>query len=172
MAPDIDTYWRQQSRAAGVRYVTPKLVLFDGAHPVFDACSAGAVESHEYCPADGTIYLDVGTDSDASFGRLWATDSNFTIVTIVAHEWGHAIQDQRRGSGPRLSGIEKEQQADCLSGAFAHYAERRGWLETGDLDAAMALALRSGDSGHGPGWQREMAFEIGYEGSPAVCGLA
>src|SRR5690242_14213321 len=53
VAPDIDAYWRQQSRAAGVRYVTPKLVLFDSVHPVFDACSDDAVEGHEYCPADG-----------------------------------------------------------------------------------------------------------------------
>jgi len=173
VVPGLDDYWRRQSRAAGRAYVTPKVVFFDNAHPAFDACSDEAVEGHEYCPVDRTIYLNVGTGDSSSFGHLWATDSNFTIVTIVAHEWGHAIQDQRRASTAGLSQLERELQADCLSGTFARFSASRGWLEVGDLDAAMALALRSGDSSHGQGWQRQIAFEVGYEGSsPAVCELS
>jgi predicted metalloprotease len=174
VAPDIDTYWRQQSRLEGVPYVTPQVFLFDASsRPPVDACSQKPVTGHEYCPADGTIYLDVGTSDEASFGRLWATDSNFTIVTIVAHEWGHAVQDQRRAFNTRLNTLGTEQQADCLSGVFADYAQGRGWLDPGDMQAALALALRSGDSSHGPGWQRERAFEIGFNGgTPSACGLA
>jgi predicted metalloprotease len=171
--PDIDGYWRLESRSEGVAYSTPAVTLFDSAHPAYDACGTGPVAGHEYCNADHTIYLDVGTDDSAAFGQLWATDSNFTIVTIIAHEWGHAIQDQRQAFNPSLSRIDMEHQADCLSGVFGRYAAANGWLDPGDLDAALALALRSGDPGHGPGWQRQMQFEIGYNGgSPAACNLA
>jgi predicted metalloprotease len=172
--PDIDAFWRQESRAEGAFYSTPRVVLFDSTHPAYDACDSGPVDGHAYCPADRTIYLDVGTASSSSFGRLWATDSNFTIVTIIAHEWGHAIQDQRQRGTQNLSRLQLEQQADCLSGVFAHYSAGRGWLEPGDLQAAEALALRSGDSGHGPGWRRALAFETGYYSStltPSACGL-
>ena len=64
--------------------------------------------------------------------------------------------------------------AGCLAGLCAHYSAGRGWLEAGDLQAAEAPALRSGDSGHGPGWRRAQAFESGYYGStltPGACGL-
>src|SRR5436309_2170639 len=67
VVPQIDAFWRQESRAEGVAYTTPRVVLFDTTHPAYDACDSGAVDGHAYCPADRTIYLDVSTATSASF---------------------------------------------------------------------------------------------------------
>src|SRR5215472_13166350 len=60
VAPDIDDYWRLQSRWDGDPYVTPRVVLFDAAHAPDDGCTGRPVDGHAYCQADRTIYLDVG----------------------------------------------------------------------------------------------------------------
>jgi predicted metalloprotease len=175
-AGGIDGYWRTLFDAAGLPYSSPHIVLFDPtAKPIRDACSPKPVAGLVYCSADKTIYLDVSRATSVSFGQLWANDNNFTIVTILAHEWGHYAQDILGISSGGVSQLDLEHQADCLSGVFALYSESQGWLQTGDFEAAERLALRSGDRGHGRGWERVRAFEQGYfdnpQISPAVCSL-
>jgi hypothetical protein len=101
---------------------------------------------------------------------------DYAPVTILAHEWGHLVQELE-GLREEYT-IEAELQADCLSGAFARHADERGALEPGDLQEGLDAAFRSGNydvpwndpSSHGTPPQRLAAFFLGYQGAVEACG--
>ncbi|MCU1453456.1 MAG: peptidase [Acidimicrobiales bacterium] len=104
---------------------------------------------------------------------------DFTVAVVMAHEWGHAIQDRVGFSGRTVT---KEMQADCYAGAWVRHIARgespRFTIDVGILDQALAglLSLRDRPGGsaddpaaHGSGFDRVSAFQTGYEHSAAQC---
>jgi predicted metalloprotease len=74
--------------------------------------------------------------------------------------------------------VRLELQADCLSGIWAHEAEKKGILEVGDIDEALNAASQIGDDAiqkrtrgyvvpesfnHGTSEQRSRWFKRGYQ---------
>ncbi|GAA3396851.1 neutral zinc metallopeptidase [Cryptosporangium minutisporangium] len=133
-----------------------------------------------YCPADDSIGYDVN----------WVRQSyqqigDSFVYFLVAHEYGHAIQERVRAN--RLVSITYELQADCLSGAFVGDSVRSGVLELedGDLDELTRGVRSLGDraqgsdaivtwlapDAHGSMDQRLSAFARGYRGSIEQCHL-
>src|SRR5215213_8740726 len=102
------------------------------------------------------------------------------MVTILAHEWGHHIQnlqgivaakegmDEIAPDSQPLTMREVALQADCYSGLFARYARDTGWLTDQDLAEALAVTERAGDNEindpghHGTSEQRREWFSRGY----------
>lgn len=79
----------------GRTYQQPKLVMYRGATRT--GCGAGqSVMGPFYCPADGTVYIDLSFYDDMK-NKLGA-DGDFAQGYVIAHEVGHHVQ--------KLLGIE------------------------------------------------------------------
>ncbi len=134
-----------------------------------------------YCPGDNNLYLDFAFFDELR--REFKADGDFAQAYVIAHEFGHHIQNltgimgrvQRQGQDNRLS-VGLELQADCYAGIWANYAQRQGRLETGDVEEALRAASAVGDDmiqrrtqgyvvpdsfTHGSAAQRQQAFQIG-----------
>jgi len=147
-----------------------------------------------YCPADERVYIDLGFFDE--LGRFGAQDTPFVESYVIAHEYGHHVQDQLgvldkiRGDtqGPESLSVRSELQADCYAGVWAAHAVDTGLVEqltqadiNGGLDAAAAIGddrIQEQTQGqvnpetwtHGSSEQRRRWFSHGYEkGRPAVC---
>ncbi|MCU0586330.1 MAG: neutral zinc metallopeptidase, partial [Desulfobacterales bacterium] len=153
---DTEDVWHALFRSMGKTYVEPSLVLFSGS--VESACGlASAAVGPFYCPADGKVYIDLSfyRDLQTRFGA----PGDFAQAYVIAHEIGHHVQNllgiaekvqslrERAGQAEanRLS-VMMELQADCLSGVWAHHAQKgRNILEPGDIEEALNAASSIGD---------------------------
>lgn len=189
---DLEDTWGQMIQG----YRPPQLVLFDGQ--VESACGyASAAVGPFYCPRDAKVYLD--TSFFDQMERLTrGQTSDFAKAYVIAHEIGHHIQnllgisDKVRAQQARSSqtvanqlSVRLELQADCLAGVWGHYAQRRGLLEFGDVQGAIAAASAIGDDNlqrrsqgyvvpeaftHGSSEQRVGWFNRGFQsGDPNRC---
>jgi predicted metalloprotease len=130
-----------------------------------------------FCRLDGTVNYDNGD----LFPRLYKKfGTSFTLAQVLAHEWGHVIQDQTGTQFPAT--VLSEQQADCFAGAWVASVESGGStridLAPGDLDRGLAGMLEFRDppggdptqkGAHGSGFDRVNAFQQGVEGGAARC---
>jgi uncharacterized protein len=185
---ETEDVWQQLFQQAGRRYREPTLSLFTGQ--TRSACGAAASSTGPfYCSGDEKVYVDLSFYSDLRT-RLGAP-GDFAQAYVIAHEVGHHIQHllgtmeqvdarQRRlgeAEANRLS-VMLELQADFYAGVWAHYAERRGIIETGDIEEALNAATAIGDDRlqergqgyvvpdsftHGTSEQRVRWFRKGFE---------
>jgi predicted metalloprotease len=124
---------------------------------VRSACgTAGASVGPFYCPNDQKLYLDL-----AFFRELqtrFRAPGDFAQAYVIAHEVGHHVQkligtmDKVDAARGRVSEAEANQlsvrlelQADFLAGVWAHYAQKKGILEPGDIEEALGAASAVGD---------------------------
>ncbi len=106
-----------------------------------------------YCPTDQGIYLD--TEFYRQMEQELGADGQFARDYVIAHEYGHHIQnllgtsDQVRNLQERNSGaanqlsVRLELQADCYAGVWA--ARNRDRLEPGDMESGLNAAHQIGD---------------------------
>jgi hypothetical protein len=96
---------------------------------------------------------------------------DFAAGTLVAHEFGHHVQDELTETSGRAAPPNPhiELIADCFAGVYAHSLSLGGKLEAGDIEEAVNALEAIGDNNgsHGTGPQRENAFRIGYSGTQA-----
>jgi uncharacterized protein len=153
---DTEDTWRDLFQRSGKSYQDPKLVLFTGS--VDSACGfADAAVGPFYCPSDQKVYIDLSFYRELK-DRFHAP-GDFAQAYVVAHEIGHHVQNllgishkvqnararRSEAEANRLS-VRLELQADCLSGVWAHHANRtRHILEAGDVEEALNAASAIGD---------------------------
>jgi predicted metalloprotease len=133
-----------------------------------------------YCALDDFMIYD---DGDESLLKDLAEHFGPAVMGIViAHEYGHAIQ-QRIGALDRfIATIYTEQQADCYAGAWTGQAYRgeSPLLRLGDNDvrAGLIAMLEVRDpvgfsqfeaGGHGSAFDRVGAFQEGFLNGPGRC---
>jgi uncharacterized protein len=82
-----------------------------------------------YCPADEGIYLDTTFFEDVLQGQLGGPAGDFVEPYVLAHEYGHHIQNLtgdmgrvRTQQGPESDAVRLELQADCYAGMWARAA--------------------------------------------------
>lgn len=103
-----------------------------------------------------------------------------TTFLILAHEWGHAVQDtwrEHNGGDTWNPPYLQELNADCLAGVFiaAGIKEKAIVEETGDAETMFRWLYEAGpapwlDPGtHGTGDRRQGAFRAGLERDTAYC---
>ncbi|MCB1868629.1 MAG: neutral zinc metallopeptidase, partial [Gammaproteobacteria bacterium] len=153
---DTEDAWNRVFERMGRRYQEPKLVLFSGS--VESACGLGqAAMGPFYCPADQKAYIDLSFYRDLKLRHQAPGD--FAQAYVIAHEIGHHVQNllgisskvqqARQQLGRTESNalsVKLELQADCLSGVWAHDADRtRQLLESGDVEEALNAASAIGD---------------------------
>jgi len=193
---DTEDVWRPIFAASNANYAEPVLVLFRGATPT--ACGTGqSAMGPFYCPGDSRVYIDL--DFFDTLQRQLGAPGEFARAYVIAHEVGHHIQNllgisakvqaQRQrlpaAQGNALS-VRTELQADCLAGVWTHHSQKgKGWLDQGDIAAAMNAAARIGDDTlqrqgggvvrpdsftHGSSEQRQRWFRRGLDsGRMAEC---
>lgn len=140
-AESLDAVWGEQLPAqAKVDYVKPEFVLWDGSS-VSTACgSATSAVGPFYCPGDSTVYLDMSFFQEMEGGVIGAADTPLAEEYIVAHEFGHHIQNElglmnstdHSGTGATSDSVRTELQADCYAGVWVHYAATTKDPETGE----------------------------------------
>ncbi|HET7035646.1 MAG TPA: neutral zinc metallopeptidase, partial [Thermomicrobiaceae bacterium] len=144
------------------------IVLYHGA--AGSACGPARPDNAMYCAADGGIYVS----ADLFRELVVVRHEDFAAGVVLAHEWGHAIQDQtgvlRWALRHRyLEGVEL--QADCYAGLFSRSAQTAGILDPGDLREAETEMASIGDrvklsrttpGAHGTAKQRLAWFMRGY----------
>lgn len=147
--------WTEIFRQSGANYRKPTLVLF--TDQVSSACGqAGSATGPFYCPGDEKLYLDFSFFHDLQ--TRFRAPGDFAQAYVIAHEVGHHIQRlmgtmdrvnaaQRQGGEAQANAlsVKLELQADFLAGVWAHYAQRRGLLEQGDIEEALGAASAVGD---------------------------
>jgi len=188
----VQAFWRQYFAQRGQRYVPANTVFFRGSTQT--GCGQASKEVGPfYCPADRYVYIDLGFYQDLR-GKLGATGGRFAEAYVLAHEYGHHVQDllgtiarvDRSGDrkGASSQSVRLELQADCLAGVWARNASGPGKLiksisrqDVADaLDAASAVGddrIQQEFQGrvtpeswtHGSSAQRQHWFTAGYQGS-------
>lgn len=155
----IQAYWTDQFARSGRTYQAAQTNFFSGG--VQTRCgNASSAVGPFYCPADAQVYIDLGFFQEMR-QKFGATGGPFVEAYILAHEYGHHIQNQLgtsdrvgSGSGPTSDSVRLELQADCYAGAWANHAQTVPTasgqpLITGvtqdDVNAALDAAARIGD---------------------------
>jgi predicted metalloprotease len=190
----IQAYWTDELKAEGASYRPAQTVLYsDGVNTGCGAATSAV--GPFYCPPDETVYIDLGFFDELQ-SRFGAEGGPLAEADVVAHEYGHHIQDlegilDSSGSGAtgaQGKSVRTELQADCFAGVWVNHAASTGFLEppTADqigqaLDAAAAVGddrIQSKTQGqvdqeswtHGSSAQRQHWFNVGLDsGSPNNC---
>jgi len=156
----VQGYWRDQFARSGSTYKLAPTNFFRGQ--VSTACGgATSAVGPFYCPADSEVYIDLGF-FDELRSRFGATGGSFVEAYVLAHEYGHHVQNvlgtsdrvNPRETGPTSGAVRLELQADCYAGTWAHHATSTPTangqpliveLTDQDIRDAMDAASRIGD---------------------------
>lgn len=185
---DTEDVWHAVFEKNQMNYQEPELILFKQS--VRSGCGVASSDVGPfYCPADQSIYIDLGFHQELK--NQFEVEGDFAMAYVVAHEVGHHVQnllgisDQVHKLRGELSEKEYnrilkrlELQADYLAGVWAHYQENNNLLEVEDIPTAMQAASAIGDDRiqekslgyvvpdkftHGTSEQRTKWFYKGYE---------
>ena len=179
----IQKYWTDEFTRRGDTYLPAKTVLFTDA--IQGGCGLAQTEMGPfYCPEDGKVYLDLSFFQELT-QRFGAKGGPFAEGYVVAHEYGHHVQDQLGTLSSSQSGnaasIRIELQADCFAGVWARHAADTGYLEAptdAEIGQAIDAAKSVGDDRiqqetqgrvqpeqwtHGSSAQRTQWFTTGYQ---------
>jgi predicted metalloprotease len=200
---EIDDRWSEIFQASGQTFTGPRIVLFRNVTNGGRCGRAELAMGPFYCPPEKQIFLDTGffRQVETRFHGCSGNACKFTAAYIIAHEAGHHVQNllgilprvtrlqQQAGSKAESNALQVkiELQADCLSGVWVNREEKKrpGFLEAGDIDAALTTASAIGDDTlqrqatgrvvpdsftHGSAAQRKQWFMTGYQqGTVKAC---
>lgn len=124
-AASLEAYWSSELPELGATYSSPEFILFEGQTGTGCGSATSAVGPF-YCPPDRTLYVDTGF-FDELRSRFGASGGPLAEMYVVAHEWGHHIQNiggimeqhSSRQTGPASDSVRTELQADCFAGGWA-----------------------------------------------------
>ena len=189
----LNETWQPEFERAGIEFQQPFLHIFSGGVNTQGCGSASSAVGPFYCPADGGIYID--TSFYDLMQRELGANGDFARLYVVAHEYGHHIQNltglagqvrsaqQQNPNRANELNVRMELQADCYAGVWA--GKNRNRIEPGDFEEGMRAAAAIGDDAisermggrvspesftHGTSAQRMEALRLGMNsGNDTVC---
>ena len=157
----VQAFWEGELPRFGKQWQPTQTVLYRGSTQ--SACGTASNQVGPfYCPLDKKVYIDASFFAilEEQFG---SSAGPLAQEYIVAHEYGHALQDQlgllgraqRDPQGPESGAVRIELMADCLGGVWANHATTVKDPDTGqpflkpltdqDIKDALSAASAVGD---------------------------
>ena len=129
-----------------------------------------------YCKLDDSV----AWDASGLLPELKKKYGDFVIPVVLAHEFGHAVQQRSGYFDQNKLTVSSELQADCFAGGWSRHAQDDGVFDVNaaDLDSSLAGILDLRDtpgtnvkdpSAHGSGFDRVSAFQDGYDNGVEKC---
>ena len=138
----VQQYWKSTQPG----YTEADTVFFSSG--TNSACGAATSDVGPfYCPGDQTIYIDLSFFDDLR-SRFGASGGPFAEAYVIAHEYGHHMENQlgilgraqSSSSGATGGSVRTELMADCLAGMWARGATATGFIvELTEQDIADGL---------------------------------
>ena len=157
----LQSFWTSELPRYGTNYRKTNTVLYSGSTQ--SACGTASNQVGPfYCPVDKKVFIDATFFAELS-RRFGADDGALAQEYVVAHEYGHAIQDQlgllqraqQDQQGQDSGAVRVELMADCLSGVWARHASQTRSAKDGktflkpltqaDIESALSAASAVGD---------------------------
>lgn len=189
MMRDNEEVWQTLLQKQNIRFKPASMVIYT-ERTITKGGIADAKMGPFYLPIEGRIYIDPSffTEMKEKFGAT----GDFAEVYVIAHEYGHHIQNllgrttalhSKHGKIPQneynRESVRLELHADFLAGVFAKHASGsfQNYLEDGDVEEAIRCAKAIGDDRlqqqaqghvqpdsftHGTSEQRAKWFNMGY----------
>jgi predicted metalloprotease len=159
----IQAYWTDAlPEQTGNDYVPADTIIFTGS--VDTGCGAASSDTGPfYCPTrdDMQVYLDTTFFDEVLEGQLGGSGGDFQEAYVLAHEYGHHVENllgylgrARTQQGPESDAVRIELMADCLAGMWTKFAttseDENGEtfiveLDQSDIDEAIDAAVAVGD---------------------------
>jgi len=184
---DVEGFWQQTYNSFLNGAFTPirRLISYDSNDPSGPSiCGRGTyhLANAFYCPHDKLMAWDRGVlvaTAQRFFGEM-------SVAALIAHEYGHAVQQMAGLVNGETPTLVAEQQADCLAGVYLRWVAEghspRFTVSTGDgLDRVLAgvITIREpvltsedtelSEQGHGTAADRVSAFGMGFVHDAAAC---
>ena len=147
----LNVFWTTELKRYKREYTPAKTIVYNGSTQ--SACGTASNQVGPfYCPLDKQVYIDV------SFFKILSTQfgsSSGPLAQeyVVAHEYGHHIQDilglldeaQKDPKGEQSGGVRIELMADCLAGVWANHATETKGESTNGGEVAFLKPLTDKD---------------------------
>lgn len=156
----VQAFWTEELPRYQKQWQPTKTVLYEGSTQSQCGTASNQVGPF-YCPLDQKVYIDA--DFFAILSQQFGADEGaFAQEYVVAHEYGHALQDQlgllgraqQDPQGPNSGGVRIELMADCLAGVWAQHASTTNGpggkpylkqLTEADIKSGLSAAAAVGD---------------------------
>ena len=157
LVADNEDVWSKIFQENDIQFEAAGMVLFRGQ--VQTACGgATAASGPFYCPGDKKIYMDMAFFEDLR-NKFGAKGGDFAVAYVLAHEYGHHIQNilgtsskmrqAQEGKSEAVANklsVALELQADFYAGVWTNHNEQKNqMLEPGDVEEALSAANAVGD---------------------------
>jgi predicted metalloprotease len=156
----VQAYWGSALPQYGRQYTKANTVIYSGQTQ--SACGTASNQVGPfYCPLDKLVYIDASFFQELQ-QRFGANGGALAKEYVVAHEYGHHVQDilgllgqaQRDPQGPESGSVRLELMADCLAGMWVKNATQtkdasgNTYLKPitqDDINSALSAASAVGD---------------------------